>query len=93
MQYTVNFDRATAVFDSSAKEPLLLYESGKPVHPVEMESAMGYEREIAYFIQCVRDNRQPEIVTLQDAAEAVRLVEAELESIRIGWPVASRAGN
>ena len=48
---------------------------------------MGYQREIEYFIQCVKENRPPTTVTLEDGAEAVRIVEAEVESIRTGWPV------
>jgi predicted dehydrogenase len=88
MQYTVNFERATAVFDSSAPQPLMLYQGSEPPRPIEIEPGMGYEREIAYFMQCVKEKRQPAIVTVRDGAEAVRLVEAEMESIRLGWPVA-----
>ena len=88
MQYTVNFERATAVFDSSAPQPLMLYQAGEAPRAIEIEPGMGYEGEIAYFVQCVREKRQPTTVTLQDGAEAVRLVESELESIRLGWPVA-----
>lgn len=88
MQYNVNFDRATAVFDSSSSQPLLLYEQGQQPRAIPVEPGMGYEREIAYFIECVKERRQPAVVTLTDGAQAVRLIEAELESIRIGWPVA-----
>ena len=87
MQYTVNFERATAVFDSSAASPLTLYESGKPPVAVPVETVMGYEIEIAYFVECVKEGRSPGIVTLRDGAAAVRIIEAEVESVRSGQPV------
>ena len=87
MQYTVNFERATAVFDSAAQLPLCLYEKSLPPRALELDPIMGYQREIEYFIKCVKENRPPTTVTLEDGAEAVRIVEAEVESIRTGWPV------
>ena len=86
MSYTANFENATAVFDSSAEHALTLAQDGES-KPVELEDAMGYEKEIAYFLDCVKNNRQPEIVTMRDAAEAVRLIEAEVQSVRSGTPV------
>ncbi|MEM6259226.1 MAG: Gfo/Idh/MocA family oxidoreductase [Planctomycetota bacterium] len=81
MQYTANFERATAEFDSSAEQPLAVAQAGDN-KPVELEGGMGYDHEIAYFIDCVRRNRQPEVVTMQDAANAVRLIEAEVQSAK-----------
>ena len=81
MQFTVNFDRATAVYDLLAPSPLMLYESGKDAVAVPLENEMGYDREIAYFIECVNANKQPTTVTLQQAADAVRIVEAEVTSV------------
>jgi len=93
MQYTVNFERATAVFDSAAQSALMLYESGQKPRALELDPIMGYQREIEYFIQCVKENRPPTTVTLEDGAEAVRMVEAEVESIRTGWPVSPTSAN
>lgn len=87
MQYIANFEQATAEFDSSAEHALILFQDGE-AKPVELEDGMGYEREIAYFLDCVRSSRQPEIVTMRDAADAVKLIEAEVESVRRGASVA-----
>lgn len=86
MQYMVNFQNATAVFDSSASDALMLSTEGE-TKPVELDPAMGYDLEIAYFLDCVKNNREPKTVTMRDAAQAVRLVEAEVESVGSGGAV------
>src|SRR4051812_12240499 len=90
MQYTANFERATAVFDLAAPHPLTVYEPGKPVEQIELPEGLGYEHEIAYFLDCVAEKRQPTTVTLAQAADAVRIVEAEVESVRTGRAVPVR---
>jgi predicted dehydrogenase len=86
MQYTVNFDQATAVFDLLSTTPLLLYRAGQK-EIVPLESAMGYELEIAYFIDCIAKGQRPTTVTMDDAANAVKLIEAEAKSVATGKPV------
>lgn len=86
MQYIVNFEKATAEFDSSAEDALKLSEGGES-KAIEIDPAMGYDHEIAYFLDCVKNNRKPTTVTMRDAAEAVRLVEAEVQSVRSGGAV------
>lgn len=83
MRYVVNFERATAVFDIGAKPALRLMIDGKVEEPAIAEG-MGYQYEIAYFLDCIRSGRRPERNTPADAANAVRLIEAEVESIRTG---------
>ena len=92
MQYTVNFENATAIFGNPnrAKDesPLKLIESGKEAQLVEVDAGMGYDHEIAYFLDCVKSGRKPQTVTFADAANAVRIVEAEVQSVRTGAQVA-----
>ncbi|MBI1852738.1 MAG: Gfo/Idh/MocA family oxidoreductase [Planctomycetes bacterium] len=87
MQYAVNFERATAVFDLAAAKPLTLHERGKKARAVAIPPGMGYDHEIAYFLDCIRTRRRPKTVTLADAATSVRIVEAEARSIATGRPV------
>lgn len=86
MQYSANFEKASAEFDSNSDQPLKLYQDGQ-ANPIELPEGMGYDHEIAYFLDCVKNNRQPQIVTMQDAANAVRLIEAEVESVRSGTTI------
>jgi predicted dehydrogenase len=83
MQYQINFERATVVFDLNAPQPLVVYRNGQ-AEPMMVEATMGYLHEIQYFLECVKTGQRPKAVTLHDAAEAVRIVEAEVESIRSG---------
>jgi predicted dehydrogenase len=83
MQFTANFEGATAVYDLAEKDPLRLYRGGKE-EVVAVEPGMGYQYEIAYFLECIARGRAPERVTLAHAARSLEIVEAERESIRTG---------
>lgn len=86
MQYTVNFERATAVFDMAAADQLILIASGKRT-PVKVKDGMGYQHEIAYFMDCIRKGERPRMVDPASAALSVKIVEAEVRSTRTGKPV------
>ncbi len=83
MQYCVNFDRATAVFDIGQKDQLILIENGES-KSVAIEAKMGYELEIAYFLDCIAKGVKPTIVTPESAANSVKIVEAEVKSVITG---------
>ena len=87
MQYQVNCENATVVYDITAEQPLTLIEAGTVPQPVEIPAGMGYDYEIAYMLDCITRNEQPTVITLRDAANAVRIVEAEAQSIRTGRSV------
>ncbi|XAL99955.1 Gfo/Idh/MocA family oxidoreductase [Phycisphaeraceae bacterium D3-23] len=87
MRYTVNFEKATATFGEVGDTPLRLIEEGKEPEFIKLDDAMGYELEIAYFMECVKNNTAPERVTMADAANAVKIVEAEVQSVRNGGTV------
>ena len=83
MRYHVNFENATAVFDAGLTPNLVVWQDGK-TEAITLGESNGYQEEIEYFLKCVGEKRRPETVTLRDAAEAVRVVEAEVESVRSG---------
>lgn len=81
MRCTVNFEKATADFDvARGAKPLLLHQAGETTE-VDVAPGMGYDHELAYFVDCVRKGAQAERVTLRDAARSVKLVEAEVAAI------------
>ena len=55
--------------------------------PVKVKDGMGYEHEIAYFVNCIRKGARPRLVDPSDAAMSVRIVEAEVKSVGSGRPV------
>jgi len=86
MQYTVNFERATADFDIGRKDSLMLYGGGK-AEAVQHGHHDGYSGELGYFLECVRTNQKPERVTADDAVMGLQIVEAEKRSIETGQAV------
>lgn len=83
MQYTVNFEQATAVFDLGASDQLKLIQNGK-ARAVKVKGGMGYQHEIAYFVDCIKNGKRPRLVEPASAALSVKMVEAEVKSIKTG---------
>ena len=83
MQYTVNFEKATAVFDLGAADPLKVIQHGK-AKAIKVKAGMGYQHEIAYFVDCIKKGKRPQVVEPASAASAVKIVEAEVKSIKTG---------
>lgn len=90
MQYTVNFEKATAEFDiARGPEALRLYEDGKATaQVVKLEGADGYVGELGHMIESIRRKRPPTVVTAQDGLTAVQICEAEEQSVLSGKLVA-----
>jgi predicted dehydrogenase len=85
MAYTVNFETATAEFDSAlGAEALRLYEDGKPVQVLKPEGVDGYVGELGYMIECIRRKRPPTVVIAKDGLTAVAICEAEEKSVWSG---------
>ena len=87
MQFTVNFEKATAEFSFDGNSNLRLAEPGKEPRMLDVGTGMGYEREIDYLLNCIEQGTAPSTVTLAQAAESVRIVEAELNSVASGRAV------
>ncbi len=81
MRYTVNFEKATACFDLARENPLMVFANGQDPQVITLAPEMGYNFEIAYFLECIREKKEPIQVTLSSAAEALEIYEAELKSI------------
>jgi len=84
MSYRVMFEKATADFRLDRPEaPLMLYRKTKAA-PVKCKAGDGYQAEMTYFAKCIRTGKPPETVTAEQAAESIRIVEAEARSARSG---------
>ena len=83
MQYTVNFENATADFDLARANPLNLTQNGK-TQPIDAGSGYGYAAELRYFLDCVKKGERPGVVTADDGVRSIRIVEAEVKSARSG---------
>jgi len=85
MEYTVNFEKATADYDSGrGADALKLYEDGQKPRVIPRASEDGYEMELRYIIRCIQQETPPAIVTAADGLGAVEICEAEEKSIKTG---------
>jgi predicted dehydrogenase len=85
MEYTVNFEKATADYDSGrGADALKLYEDGQKPRVIPCASEDGYEMELRHIIQCIQQGTPPNIVTAADGLSAVEICEAEENSIKTG---------
>ena len=87
MSYMVNFENATADFDFSRGDDPLVVSSGGDKQTITCDGSDGYEGELAYFAECIIAGTPPTIVTASQAAESIRIVEAEVASVETGAPV------
>ena len=87
MAYTVNFERATADYDSSrGAEALKVYQEGQGMSAVKCPGPDGYVSELRHMIHSIQSGTPPS-VTAQDALSAVEICEAEEQSIKTGRAV------
>ncbi|MCF7763768.1 MAG: Gfo/Idh/MocA family oxidoreductase [Verrucomicrobia bacterium] len=88
MSYTVNFQRATAVYDvARGAEALHLYQDGKPPEIMKFEEPDGFVGELTHMLESIRSGKAPTVVTAADGLAAVEICEAEERSVSLRKPV------
>jgi predicted dehydrogenase len=65
----------------------LMHEPGQPNQPLHASGVDAYEAEIAYFVDCLDNNRPPLVVTGEAGREAVKVALCARESMKTGLPV------
>jgi predicted dehydrogenase len=85
MAYTVNFEHATADYDSArGKEALRLCEPGQPARVISCEGADGYVGELQHMVGAIQSGQPPTVVTARSALDAVEICAAEEQSVQSG---------
>ena len=80
VEVKVVFEKAAALMNSKAKQPLTIYpEKGTPEVP-KLQKATGYEAEIQYFLSVINGTAKTQILTPEDARSSIMLVCAERRS-------------
>jgi predicted dehydrogenase len=83
MAYTVNFERATADYNSArGAEALRLFEEGQPPRVIKCDGPDGYGRELQHMVGCVQSGKPPSVVTAQEGLSAVEICEVAEESVK-----------
>ena len=82
MEYTVNFERATADFDNTRGDDCLkLYQEDKEPETLKLNGPDGYAGQIKHLVECILKGKPPSIVTAADGVSSVELCEAAKRSI------------
>lgn len=85
MEYTVNFERATAEYDSSrGADALRLFEEGQKPRTIPGEAEDGYVHELRHIVESIQNGVPPNIVTAADGLSAVEICDAEERSVKSG---------
>jgi predicted dehydrogenase len=102
MGFEAVFEQGSLAYDSNAKAPLTLVREGRSPKVLEVgqagpkessrvegniSSLGGYFNELEYFTNCLKANQAPQIATLAQASESIRVLCAELASAQSGAPV------
>ncbi|MDQ8192942.1 Gfo/Idh/MocA family oxidoreductase [Coraliomargarita sp. SDUM461004] len=98
MSFEAIFEDACIQYNSASNTPLLLTTRGCAPVAIELDvtdtpteathsegnisSLGGYFNEINYFINCVKNKQAPEIATLKQASNSIRILLAELKSAK-----------
>ena len=87
-------DKATAEYslsagvnlDSDGKQSnsLILYRKGKEPIIENIKSKDAYELELEYFIDCVKNNKKPEIVSLDSIKRTIKTINCLIKSLESG---------
>ncbi len=89
MAYTIHFEKMTLDYDSRRGVGAMVKTApGKSTKVMKLGSADGYVWELQHMIRSIQAGTPPTIVTAEDALQAVKICEAEEQSIRTGKAVA-----
>jgi predicted dehydrogenase len=74
MEYNVVCDEATFEFSSAGTQPTRYAVDGSEA-PLELSETDGYDAEIAYFVECASQGKQPDFCPPEQSAAGVKLAE------------------
>ncbi len=72
---------------AAAQTEFTLFRSGQDPEQPACSTQDPYEAEVEYFVDCLRQGREPEIATLKEARTVLRIALAARESLETGGPV------
>ena len=99
MAFEAVFENGALAYNSSAETPLTLTRKDKETEVVSVKqpgpkesgsssgnisSLGGYFNELEYFTNCLKANKAPQIATIAQSSDTIRVLCAELESAKSG---------
>lgn len=84
MNFEVLLEHATIGYDSSRESAFVIYPDDGEAFTPPLSQKDGYFHEIDYFSKWIQGTIDEERISLQEAKNSVRLLEAEMQSCRTG---------
>ena len=81
MSFNLVMEKATIVYDLTREPALRVCPAEGEVFTPELLKDDGYVRQIAHFAKAVQGQAVPEVITLAQSRDSVRIVEAERQSV------------
>lgn len=81
MSFNLILEKATIVYDLTRQPMLRICPAEGLEYSPEVAGGDGYQHEVEHFVKTVRGEPVPEILTLEQSRNSVRIVEAEKKSI------------
>ncbi|NLJ40087.1 MAG: Gfo/Idh/MocA family oxidoreductase [Clostridiales bacterium] len=69
---------------SSFRRALMRYETGKAPVKVPIDELNAYQLEIDYFADCIAEDKEPELVPIEESRDVIRIMLAIKESLETG---------
>ncbi len=89
MTFSIAMEKAT--LDMTRELILTLYPVKGKAQAVKVPQGDGYEHELKHFVDCIRRGKASDVVSPESALQSVKLVEAEIASVKSGKAVAIRS--
>ncbi len=87
MSAVVAFEKVTVEYSNLHTPSLAIYTAGGKETPA-VPAGDAYANELSYFLDCLGERTPPDRVMPETSAQAVRIVDAEMQSVRSGKAVA-----
>ena len=84
MTFHIALDEATIVLDSTQDPAFKVCPAKGETFTPEVEAGDGYSLEIAHFLKAIAGEKVPEIITLEQSRDTIKLILAEKESAKTG---------
>ena len=81
MAFTLVMEKAVICFDSKKSPAFMVYPVSEDPFSPPVEAGDGYEHQIRHFVNRIRGERVPSVISPHDALTTLRLLEAERESL------------
>ena len=82
MSFKIMLEEATLIYSSAQEATFRIYpKDGEMVKP-DIPEGDGYSFEIKHFVENISGKKVPSVITPEQSADSVKIIEAEKESIR-----------